>query len=196
MATRAMMIMTQKDSTAIIAVKFLSNFAAISLSVIPSSISGTVEDITIHNAKCFNIYYIYIYPMTPFEFVFITNLYNLYGGMYGYWNIYQDWGHCGVTNDLGSSPQPEGEARRWWASQVVGDITTTEIEVPISTLSDDTHGIRLCNQPVEYMWRHVRLLEYIPRLRSLWCHQRPGKLTTMTEIEVPISVLSWCLKAS
>ena len=27
-----------------------------------------------------------------------------------YRNWYQDWGHCGVTNDLGSSPQPEGEA--------------------------------------------------------------------------------------
>ena len=104
MATRAMMRMTQKDSTAIIAVKFLSNFAAISLSVIPSSISGTVEYITIHNAKCFNIYYIYI--------------------------------------------------------------------------SDDTLGIRLYNQPVQSLWRHVRLLEYIPRFRSLWCHQRPGKLTT------------------
>ena len=25
-----------------------------------------------------------------------------------YWNWYQDWGHCGVTHDLGSSPQPEG----------------------------------------------------------------------------------------
>ena len=27
----------------------------------------------------------------------------------GYRNWYRDWGHCGVTNDLGSSPQPEGE---------------------------------------------------------------------------------------
>ena len=26
-----------------------------------------------------------------------------------YRNWYQDWGHCCVTNDLGSSPQPEGE---------------------------------------------------------------------------------------
>ena len=133
--------------------------------------------------------------MTPLEFVLITSLYNLYGGMYGYWNIYQDWGHCGVTKDLGSSPQPEGEARGWWASQVVGDTTMTEIEVPISILSDDTLGIRLDNQPVEYLRRHVRLLEYIPRLRPLWYHQRPGKLTTMTEIEVPIFILSWCLKA-
>ena len=54
----------------------------------------------------------------------------------GYRNWYQDWGHCGVTNDLGSSPQPEGEARGlWWASQVVGDTTMTEIEVSISILS-------------------------------------------------------------
>ena len=53
-----------------------------------------------------------------------------------YRNWYQDWGHCGVTNDLGSSPQPEGEARGlWWASQVVGDTTMTEIEVSISILS-------------------------------------------------------------
>ena len=27
--------------------------------------------------------------------------------MMSYRNWYQDWGHCGVTNDLGSSPQPE-----------------------------------------------------------------------------------------
>ena len=53
-----------------------------------------------------------------------------------YRNWYQDWGHCGVTNDLGSSPQPEGEARGlWWASHVVGDTTLTEIEVSISILS-------------------------------------------------------------
>ena len=54
----------------------------------------------------------------------------------GYRNWYQDWGHCGVTNDLGSSLQPEGETRGlWWASQVVGDITMTEIEVSIYILS-------------------------------------------------------------
>ena len=54
----------------------------------------------------------------------------------GYRNWYQDWGHCDVTNDRGSSPQPEGEARGlWWASQVVGDTTMTEIEVSISILS-------------------------------------------------------------
>ena len=53
---------------------------------------------------------------------------------YRYW--YQDWDHCGVTNDLGSSPQPEGEARGlWWAFQVVGNTTMTEIEVSISILS-------------------------------------------------------------
>ena len=55
---------------------------------------------------------------------------------YGYRNWYQDWGHCDVTNDLGSSPQPEGEAQGlWWASQVAGDTTMTEIEVSISILS-------------------------------------------------------------
>ena len=26
-----------------------------------------------------------------------------------YRNWYQDWGHCGVTNDLGSSPQPKAK---------------------------------------------------------------------------------------
>ena len=50
----------------------------------------------------------------------------LIGKQICYRNWYQDWGHCCVTNDLGSSPQPEGEARgrspravvsfpgRWW----------------------------------------------------------------------------------
>ena len=62
------------------------------------------------------------------------------GALVGYWvnyrNWYQDWGHCGVTNDLGRSPQPEGEARGlWWASQVVGDTTMTKIELSISILS-------------------------------------------------------------
>ena len=61
---------------------------------------------------------------------------NIFSLAIGYRNWYQDWGHCGVTNDLGSSPQPEGEARGlWWASQVVGDTTMTEIEVSISILS-------------------------------------------------------------
>ena len=39
-------------------------------------------------------------------------------------------------NDLGRSPQPEGEARGlWWASHVVDETTMTEIEVSISILS-------------------------------------------------------------
>ena len=53
-----------------------------------------------------------------------------------YRNWYQYWGHCCLINDLGSSPQPEGEARGlWWASQVVNETTMTEIEVSISILS-------------------------------------------------------------
>ena len=61
---------------------------------------------------------------------------NLTNIMIEYRNWYQDWGHCCVINDLGSSPQPEGEARGlWWASQVVGDATMTEMEVSISILS-------------------------------------------------------------
>ena len=53
-----------------------------------------------------------------------------------YRNWYQYWGHCCLINDLGSSPQPEGEARvLWWASQVVNETTMTEIEVSISILS-------------------------------------------------------------
>ena len=53
-----------------------------------------------------------------------------------YMHWYRDWGHCGVINDLGSSPQPEGEARGlWWASQVVGDTTMTSISVSIYILS-------------------------------------------------------------
>ena len=60
----------------------------------------------------------------------------LKGHHLGYRNWYQDWGHCCVTNDLGSSPQPEGFALGlWWASQVVGDATMTEMEVSISILS-------------------------------------------------------------
>ena len=51
MATRAMMSMTPNDSTAIIAVKFLFNFAEINLFVPPSVISGTVESLTNNNAK-------------------------------------------------------------------------------------------------------------------------------------------------
>ena len=31
----------------------------------------------------------------------------------GYRNWYQYWGHCCLINDLGSSPQPEGEDRNW-----------------------------------------------------------------------------------
>ena len=53
-----------------------------------------------------------------------------------YRNWYQYWGHCCLINDLGSSPQPEGEARAlWWASQVVNETTMTAIEVSISILS-------------------------------------------------------------
>ena len=53
-----------------------------------------------------------------------------------YRNSYQYWGHCCLINDLGSSPQPEGEDRvLWWASQVVNETTMTEIEVSISILS-------------------------------------------------------------
>ena len=52
-----------------------------------------------------------------------------------YRNWYQYWGYCCLINDLGSSPQPEGEARGlWWASQVLNETTLTEIEVSISIL--------------------------------------------------------------
>ena len=37
-------------------------------------------------------------------------IYNLNAFWMCYRNWYQDWEHCGVTNDLGNSPQPEGEA--------------------------------------------------------------------------------------
>ena len=53
-----------------------------------------------------------------------------------YRNWYKYWGHCYLINDLGCSPQPEGEAQGlWWASQVVNETTMTEIEVSISILS-------------------------------------------------------------
>ena len=54
----------------------------------------------------------------------------------GYRNWYQYWGHCCLIKDLGSSPQPEGEARGLWlASQVVNETTMNEIEVSISIIS-------------------------------------------------------------
>ena len=64
-----------------------------------------------------------------------SNIYMSLGSMSDR-NWYQYWGHCCLINDLGSSPQPEGEARGlWWASQVVNETTMTEIEVSISILS-------------------------------------------------------------
>ena len=46
----------------------------------------------------------------------------------GYRNWYQYWGHCCLINNLGSSPQPEGEALGlWWASEVVNETTMTEL---------------------------------------------------------------------
>ena len=54
----------------------------------------------------------------------------------GYRNWYQYWGHCCLINNLGSSPQPEGEALGLcWASQVVNETSMTEIEVSFSMLS-------------------------------------------------------------
>ena len=47
-------------------------------------------------------------------------------------NWYLDFGHCGVTNDMGSSPQPSSFALgQWWASQAVGNTTMTSILVSI-----------------------------------------------------------------
>ena len=47
-------------------------------------------------------------------------------------NWYLDFGHCGVTNDLGNSPQSSGfDLGLWWASLVVGDTTMAPILVSI-----------------------------------------------------------------
>ena len=106
-----------------------------------------------------------------------------------YRNWYQDWGHCGVTNDLGSSPQPEGEARGlWWASQVVGDTTMTEIEVSISILSWCPKAYQIyadsgvykqkiahkttSNQPPWKAWPQtiVTAASLVTSWLPLWCH--------------------------
>ena len=81
-----------------------------------------------------SISYVLRSSLAGISFILVTGIKLELG--HGYRNWYQDWGHYCVTNDLGSSPQPEGEARGlWWASQVVGDATMTEIEVSISILS-------------------------------------------------------------
>ena len=106
-----------------------------------------------------------------------------------YRNWYQDWGHCGVTNDLGSSPQPEGEAwGLWWASQVVGDTTMTEIEVSISILSwcfktyyiyadSDVYKHKIAhktasNQPLWKAWPQpiVTVASLVTSWLPLWCN--------------------------
>ena len=47
-------------------------------------------------------------------------------------NWYLNFGHCGLINDLGSSPQPWGFALGlWWSSQVVNETTMTSILVSI-----------------------------------------------------------------
>ena len=83
-----------------------------------------------------------------------------------YRNWYQYWGHCCLINDLGSSPQPEGEALGlWWASQVVNETCL------INDLgsSPQPEGEAL----------------------GLWWASQVVNETTMTEIEVSISILSW-----
>ena len=102
---------------------------------------------------------------------------------------YQDWGHCGVTNDLGSSPQPEGEAQGLWcASQVVCDTTMTKIEVSISILSGCLKAYYIyadscvykqkiahktaSNQPQWKAWPQT-IVTGAPSVTSwllLWCH--------------------------
>ena len=106
-----------------------------------------------------------------------------------YRNWYRDWGHCGVINDLGSPPQPEGEARGlWWASHVVGDTKMTEIEVSISILS---WRLKTCeiyadsgmykqkiahktasNRPLWKAWTHtiVTAASLVTSWLPLWCH--------------------------
>ena len=107
----------------------------------------------------------------------------------GYRNWNQDWSHCGVTSDLGRSPQPEGEARSlWWASQVVGDTTMTEIEVSISILSWCLKAYSIyadssvykqkivdktaSNQPLWKVWPQtiVTATSLVTSWLPLWCH--------------------------
>ena len=48
------------------------------------------------------------------------------------WKLMPLFGHCGLINDMGSSPQPS--ASLWWASHVVDEATVTSILIliPIS----------------------------------------------------------------
>ena len=88
---------------------------------------------------------------------------------------------CCLINDLGSSPQPEGEARvLWWASQVVNETTMTEIEVSISILSwwnqinaESTNTVNLNAQicpktPLVTAWLHVHILGSCDLIVSPW----------------------------
>ena len=43
-------------------------------------------------------------------------------------------------------------------------------------------------QKFNRLWGIMIEWKLIPRFRSLWCHQRPGKLTTMTSILVSIPI--------
>ena len=60
---------------------------------------------------------------------------------YCYRSWFLDFGYCGVTNDLGSKPQPSDFALGlWWASQVVGDTAMTLIltSIPITIVYLET----------------------------------------------------------
>ena len=124
----------------------------------------------------------------PHPMMYTLHLFTLISVL-SYRNWYQDFGHCGVTNDLGSSPQPSGFALGlWWASQVVGDTTMTEIEVSISILSwclktywiYTDSGIykqkivhkTASNQPLWKAWPQtiVTAASLVTSWLPLWCH--------------------------
>ena len=77
-------------------------------------------------------------------------------------NWYLDLDQCGVTSDLGSSPQPQGEALGlWWASQVAGDTTMTSILVSIPISNSYIRYQRF------YPW-HIRAVGYCRAMRRLY----------------------------
>ena len=63
--------------------------------------------------------------------------------MTDYRNWYQYWGHCCLINDLGSSPQPKGEAHKTAAvvpANFQSDMTTNNTALDVNGYFSKTHG--------------------------------------------------------
>ena len=91
--------------------------------------------------------------------------------MMGYRNWYLDFGHCGVTNDLESSPQPEGEPKSRYQFLFYHDasrhIKSMQIWVWISRKS----LIKLLQ--ISHYGKHGNIVKAASLVTSwlpLWCH--------------------------